>query len=164
MDSAAFARQIGADAREPARERWLQRAGWLLFAVPLLLAGSGLLGEGGLSRRTTAAADGTLQAEWDAVARYQAPTQIVLTLPAGGLQDVWVERRFLDAVEIEAIEPAPVRERAGAARRTFTFETGGAGTVRIALYIKHREPFGLHRFLLGRGGGAELQLQQTVLP
>lgn len=167
MDKVTFEREIGADPAEPRRERWLQRAGWFLFGMPLAAAASGLLGAGPLATATAADPSGRFAVRYEWIERYSAPAELRIEVlrPAGDVVGLWIERSFLDQVQIESVEPAPLREQATAERRTFTLAAGGSGPVRVAFFYRHRHPFSRHDFRLGLGGAdAAVRLRQIVLP
>jgi hypothetical protein len=167
MDKATFQREIGADPAEPRRERWLQRAGWVLFGVPLAAAAAGLLGAGPLAIVTASDPAGRFTVRYEWIERYNAPVELRVEMlrPAGDTVELWIERRFLDQVQIESIEPAPLREQATAERRTFTLAAGGDGPVRLAVFYRHRHPLSRHNFRLGLGDGdTAVHLRQFVLP
>jgi hypothetical protein len=91
------------------REYVAERIGWGLLAVILVAALVGLLGPGLLSWRTRASQDGQIAVEYSALARYEAPAELIIHCPGQQASPVRIRlaRTFTDKVAIESISPEP---------------------------------------------------------
>ncbi len=91
------------------RREWaVQRVGQGLLAVLVGLALTGLLGgEGPANHAVAAAADRSMQVEYERVARQAAPTTVRLQVGGEGGRSCRVSRAWFDAVDVERITPSP---------------------------------------------------------
>ena len=99
------------DLRHERREWRIERFAWVIFALILIAALSGLLGEGPLSRAEVESSGAVpLAVHYERFARRQLPTQINLRL-ANGLPDaapqILINRAYLDNVDVHSIVPEP---------------------------------------------------------
>ena len=125
------------------RRTWkAQRAGWVVLALVILGAVSGLFGAGPASRATVEGAG--FAVEYERFARRLAPTELRIRLgaaPGGGDARVAIANRFLDEVEMRRVTPPPLRAERGPDRTVYVF-AGNPDTIVFA-------------FRHARGGRAE---------
>jgi hypothetical protein len=117
--------EIDEDLSFQRREWRVQRGGWVVMAVLILLALLGLTGRGPISQATAGDRDDPFWIEYARIARFEAPAEIRFHARpdaiANGQLEVWVATGFLDRVQIEAISPEPEAVTAAAGRLIYTF-------------------------------------------
>ena len=103
------------------RTTWrVQRVGWWVLLTVTIAGTLGLLGGGPLSRTETRQGGATVR--YDAVLRRQADTDIVFDIPSSaGRARLTLPARYMDAVEIADIQPAPLAAYATQRGQTFLF-------------------------------------------
>ena len=145
------------------RRNWaVQRAGWLLMALVLLLGLLGVLGDGPLARTERTA--GAFSIRYDRVVRLSAPTTWELRLPAGGEGRVGLtlEGSLLAVIEIDGWSPPPDRVTATSQGQRLAFLTHDTGTATIRFRFT---PKRLGRIRTAVIGGANIiALSMLVLP
>lgn len=104
---------------DPASERrtWrVERMAWFLMMLIIAAALAGLFGSGPLSRAQAKSADGRMEIEYQRLTRYLAPATLRILMAAGAerdeLRQVWLNRDFLNSVQLESIIPEPERMEA----------------------------------------------------
>ncbi len=159
--------QIQQDLPHQRLEWKIERIGWVVMALVLLLALGGLLGPGPLSRATTSDRDSLLHVQYNRLARYQAPEQLVVRLGSGvaqaGKLRLWLNQEYVHNIELLHIDPEPASVEAGGDRLTYTFEVTGAGQTTV---VFHFEPntFGRTAVAIGVEGGPEVGFSQFNYP
>src|SRR5688500_10694050 len=122
--------EIEQDLRYQAWEWPLQRIGWILMGLIVLGALLGFLGEGPLTKKTAATADGSLSLQYGQVLHYHNPTQLRLQVAAGATQGnelrLSLSASYLEAIDIKTIAPKPLRMEAGTSGHTFVFALANA--------------------------------------
>lgn len=124
MADDATLRELFADDQAPDYRRQFRRGGLVkriswAFLVALLLAGfAGLLGSGPLSA-SVARGDG-FALEYERFVRRQAETELTFRLERAG--EIWLDRRWLEGLKVEAVTPEPDRQRAESDRAVFSFD------------------------------------------
>ena len=145
------------------RRNWqVQRAGWLLMALVVLLGLFGLFGRGPLTRRDVSAPGLTLQ--YQRVLRLEATESLEFTLatPAGeaGLE---LDSGFVSRTEIERIIPEPREISVSPEGHRLSFPAAGSGSVAVRLLFVPKK-LGRLRARFGTPGGTALQVSFFVLP
>jgi len=121
------------------RRSWIaERVGWAALGALILAGLLGFLGPGPLSGRT---ADGPPRLEYDRFERVDTPAELKARL-SGGARNLWVEKRWLERVDVERVRPQPLRTSDQGEWLVYSFEGEGPIDVRLGV-----------RFL--RAGGAE---------
>ena len=108
------------------RREWIcQRVGWVVMALVVFAALAGLLGTGPLSKTSATSSDGSLRVEFNRFLHYHNPDMLKVYLAGGvarnGELRVWLDRSYLDAIEIEKTSPEPVRVEIGEDRHIYVF-------------------------------------------
>ena len=118
--------QIDEDLGYQRREWLVQRWAWAAMALLIVAAMLGLFGHGVLSSRQAGSPDGGLLLEYQRFLQYHDPATLRLRATAGGDDGrnelrIWVDRDYLDQIEIQQVTPQPIRVEAGADRHVFVF-------------------------------------------
>ena len=113
----------------------IQRVGWVLILVVLVLATLGLFGNGVLSERNIRAGDISLR--YERFARFQNSTAIEVTASArGGDLTVAFSRDFVGAFKVEEINPEPAGQRIERGSTVYLFRATGSG--RATFFVSPR--------------------------
>ncbi|WP_424136958.1 hypothetical protein [Roseomonas chloroacetimidivorans] len=145
------------------------RCGWVVFALSVLAALSGLLGRGPLSSATSGEAGASLRAEYHRFGRYEGPTELRLhinpELAHNGTLRIWIDRRFLEALALENVLPQPDTVELGTDRHTYVFAAPKlGGQTAITFRYKPTVKFRTVPVRLGTEDGPELAFWQFVYP
>lgn len=135
--------QIQQDLVFSEREWRVQRAGWLVMLLLILLALAGLFGRGPVADAALGSAAGPFQVSYERFDRAHYRTELLIEVsPPEGEEtvEIWVGRTFLDAIEVNRIVPEPDVQRIEGDRVVFVFATGSvAGDGRITVSFEHNE-------------------------
>ncbi len=107
------------------REWKVQRIGWAIMLLVILLALLGLFGTGPISTGSAEGGDGAISAGYERFIRHDGRT--TLTLEVDGDQAannevrLWVSQDYLDAMEIQQISPQPSEAIAAGDRVIYVF-------------------------------------------
>lgn len=166
--------EIDQDLEHERRAASVRRVGWVLMVLAVLAGLAGLFGQSGPLNRARAGESGPLVLEHERFARLQTETTVTAHLrpPAGAREArLWVERSYIDDMQVDAIVPEPDRIESGADRLVLVFAlaaaAGSPGAGRGDLQVDfHLQPqrFGPVRGRVGGEGGAEVELRQFVYP
>jgi hypothetical protein len=149
------------------RNEWrLQRAGWVVWTLVIVAGFIGLLGPGPMSRAEVVAADGSLTITYDRYLHYHHPTQ--LTLSVGEITDdelrVKLDRTLLDRLQVERIEPEPLKAELADDGIIYTFlQTPSSRNAKVIFHVDY-EQFGAHRGTVEVVGHEPVTLNQLVYP
>lgn len=154
------------DLRFQRREWTVQRAGWLVMLLIVLVALSGLFGGGPLS--TATAEVEPLQLQYTRFERRHAPTELEVSLASSAVSqdqiEVWLSVDYLARIEITSIVPEPEEVSEIDDRVVYRFSIDDqTQTPRILITLEHDEP-GLTTGRIGLFDGPELQFWQVVYP
>jgi hypothetical protein len=147
-----------------ARDFWLERAAWAAMLLAVIAAALGLLGPGPLSWRTARSEDGRIEIEYDAIARYEAPSTLRIQMsPASGKHELHLSRAFVDAVKVEQFIPEPAAMAVQGDTIAYTFAADRAERLRVVVRYKHQE-FGSRSGVAALADGSVADFQQFVFP
>lgn len=140
----------------------VQRIGWLVMLAGLCLAGLGLTGGGGVfATMGKSTASGVVTAP--RVARSGANIEWTIDLTAPGTQAiVTLDNAFLDAFDLQRVQPRPQVERATLGGLELTFQLGQQGSRQLRLLVKPRGAGWVQPGL--RVGRHSVTLSTLVLP
>jgi hypothetical protein len=117
--------EVYQDLRFQEREWTVQRVGWALMLLVILLALLGLFGTGPISTGSAEADDGAIAAGYERFVRHDGRTTLTLEVDGSQAQDgeiqVWVSRDYIDAMQVEQIAPSPSDTVAADDRLVYTF-------------------------------------------
>lgn len=147
------------------RGAWVvNRVGWGIIAALIAAAALGLLGsDGPLNERTIGS---SLRVTYAPVLRHKDMTTIHVQTPAGEGDTVqlWLDRTYADAQELDRIVPEPLLTEVGPERVVYHFKVASPDApVTVTLAVN---PDGYWRQHVGIGlvGGEEHRFSQLVLP
>jgi hypothetical protein len=160
--------EIAQDLKFERRSWRAERIAWVVSALILLAALLGFLGPGPLGKATAASSNKALSVEYYRMERYEAPVELRISASGSLAKDgelrLWIDRHFVEAVEIKRIDPEPEHAEINGERFVYVFKTAAAPST-IKLFF-HLEPnkFGKTPAQLGVVDGPELQFSQFYLP
>ena len=160
--------ESSAQRRQHARERVLERAGWITIAGLLVLGCAGALGPGAINIRNLQSADGSLRIRLHAIERCHSPTEIALWVRPAPADDGPVElsfsRELAAAVQLDKLVPRPQRLIREDERLLLAFareDLPPTGQIRCHLEF---EDAGTLRSEVGIASGAAIRFRHFVLP
>jgi len=145
------------------KNEWrIQRIGWVLVALLLVLALAGLFGNGPLSRAHADGAAGRI--EYERFTRYGLSTALVVT-PAGtaqGVDRIGISAAYLETLEVESITPEPAAVKMSGHSIVYEFASAAPGAS-IAFHV-HPQRLWRHTAEVTINGGAPLAISQLTYP
>jgi len=143
------------------RIEWrIQRIGWIVLTIFLVLAFAGLFGGGPLSHARAANAAGRI--EYEHFVRSGTPTDLIVTPTAvAGVTRVEIPSDYMEAFRVESITPEPTTTRMTGQHLVYEFAAVASG----ASISFHMTPERLwrHRAVV-RIDGAPLDIWQLTYP
>lgn len=150
------------------REWFAERVAWAVMALLIAAALLGLFGTGPLSRTTAGDEAGPMWLEYERFARLLAPALLRVHVGPGAAKDgivrVWIDRRYIDRLEVQQVTPQPDSTELGGERLIFAFrraEDDGAATITFNARPTHA---GSLSGQVGLIDGPAVSLQQFVYP
>ena len=146
------------------RRNWqVQRVGWVLMALVVLLGLAGLFGRGPLTRRDASAPGLALQ--YQRVLRLEATESLEFTLEARreGEAGLELDSGFVNRTQIERIIPEPREISVSPAGQRLSFPAAGSGSLAVRVLFVPKK-LGRLRGRFGTPGGAALPVSFFVLP
>jgi hypothetical protein len=141
----------------------IQRIGWWILTLFLVLALAGLFGKGPLSHARAEAATGRI--EYEHFIRYGTPAEFVITpsgRAAGGTSRVAISSDYLEAFRVERITPEPTSARIAGGHVVYEFATSSPGAS-ISFEVDPRQLW-RHRAVVRIDGGPPLEIWQLTYP
>lgn len=135
----------------------------MLWVMPLIILATlaGAFGNGGpLSRREAQA--GTLRVAYEALARRESATEVVIDAAASG--ELTISRSLLDAFRLERVVPQPREMAATGDRVVLRFADTGTGEAFHATLVLVPVASGKHSGWIAAADGSRVPLQQFVYP
>ena len=135
--------EINQDLNVQARMWRIQRVGWAIMLVIVLLALTGLFGRGPASETMAGNINGPLWVEYERFGRYQSPSTLRIHLQpvtSPGPRQVWISNSYLSGVEIQQIVPDPMVTKMS--DDGLLFEVGTAGKAEagvLTLYLQFQQ-------------------------
>ena len=145
------------------RSEWrIQRIGWVLVALFLVLAVGGLFGNGPLSRGH--ADNGAGRVDYERFARYGLSTDLIVTPTdsAHGVNRVAISGDYLEALRVERITPEPAAVRMTGSNIVYEFASTAPGAS-ISFHIRPQRLW-RHSATITIDGGAPLHISQLTYP
>jgi hypothetical protein len=136
--------QINEDMEFQRRSWIVQRIGWAIFALVILLAGLGLFGDGVLSDAQAGQKEGAVWLEYPRFERLQNEFRFKVHANEGTATDgeimIQLDRNYLENIEVNSISPAPDREIKDADWITYVFKiNGGSWPFTAYFYLTPRK-------------------------
>ena len=152
------------------RKEWAaQRIGWAVMGLLVLLALAGLLGGGGpLADAEAAAADSSVRVRYLRLDHHLGPGELRVEIApefvSAGEVRLWVDRSYIDGLDLESIVPEPDQVQLEPDRVVYVFTVGeGRGPLNVSFSYRH-EGYWRDRAELGLVNGEPVEFSQFVLP
>lgn len=154
------------------RRDWaVQRIGWAVMAVFVIAALLGLFGGTGSLRGEAkgGSGDAAVSVSYERYLRFMKPTTLEIQVgeEAGknGKISVWVDRRYLDGLQIQQITPQPSSAKSGAERLTYVFEVDDPDkATTVSFDLLPQQKFGVLKGRVGVGDGEPVSFGQFIYP
>lgn len=160
--------EINQDLQYQTRSWMLQRVSWGVIAFTALMALLGLFGSGPISQTQVGDEGDRLWVKYERFGRFQSPTKLQIHLAEntgrGNTQAIWLNRDYLEEVEIERIIPEPDRVEAGSDRLIFIFHTESRNQPTTITFNLQPEKMGSLPGQVGLREGESLQFHQFIYP
>lgn len=164
--------QLDEDMPFQRREWIVQRVGWGIMALVVLLALLGVLGPGPFSSTVTGEKDGALWVQHNRWGRFQTPQRLHVhwgpgAADADGVVRVWVNKDYFVRNTLEQIVPQPKGTLSGEDRITFEFQPRAPdkpGSAILHVRTDHIGRCDAQIGVAGGGGGARIRFWQFVYP
>jgi hypothetical protein len=160
--------EIEQDLSFTRREWAVQRVGWGVMGLIVTLALLGVFSSGPLSHTTVTSADARVSLQHDQFVRYLAPTVLQVHLRPEVNRDrqtrLWLDRRYLQGVEVQQITPQPQRVEAAAERFTYVFNLTASEQPATVTFHVQANTMGSLSGRVGLGNGPPLSFSQFVYP
>ncbi|MCC7023564.1 MAG: hypothetical protein IT338_12105 [Thermomicrobiales bacterium] len=160
--------EIGEDLDFTRRQWRIQRIGWVAFLLILVFGLAGGFGGGPLSHTTATA--GALTLDYQRFARQRGPTSLefriapAAAMPGDDQVAVWIATDFLDAIDLEGIEPDPAESLAGADRVVYHFALADPSRPAQITFAYQPATVGMVSIHAGIVGRDELAVGQFTWP
>jgi hypothetical protein len=140
-----------------------ERTTWVVLAIIVLIALTGLLAHGPLSERT--AADAGLSLTYQRFQRVTALARLTarISVPSGDEASLTLSPAFADNFQISDIEPRPLRSTAGPGGLEFVFHAPAAGELSLVIWA-HPRSFGFFDLFAAAGPGGRVAFSILVYP
>jgi hypothetical protein len=150
-----------------ARAMWrVQRAGWLVMLLIVAAAVAGLFGDGPVAHARVG--DDALRVEYDRFARHGQQTklraEVAPVARRGDTVRLWVDREFLQGVEVEAVTPEPASTEARADALWFTFLAPDSSRPTVITLRIRPDEYWSRRGRAGLEQGSSVAFRQFVYP
>lgn len=146
----------------------LQRVGWGVWGILISAGLAGLLGDGPLCSRSITSSDGALTLSYQRYEHVGAPAQLNIRLNRQETTDsqfkLSVSREFWEAIEMQRIQPEPLRceTTSKGVRLTFGIDRD-VTNADLQFHIEYKK-FGNVSAALQLEHGPELQFTQFIYP
>jgi hypothetical protein len=159
---------IDTDEEFQRREWRAERVGWLVM-LGLVVAGIlGLFGEGWLAQTSTAVVGNRLRVDYERIARHGSPATLRVALAPGavpsGVALVWVDREYLEGVDLQDIEPRPDASWTARDRVVFAVRLNNPADSAYVTFGITPDNFWSRDVRVGLDGGPSVSFRQFVLP
>lgn len=151
------------------RKQWLiERVGLRAWALLIVAGLLGLLGAGPLSNASVSSPSGELTISHQRIAHYHKPVtiQLLVKLEEGstGPIPLTISQSFLDAVQIERVEPQPQRQQVAVDGAFLYFDRRpGSQQAKIVIHLEY-EQYGPVQGSIGIDGQEPARLDIFVFP
>jgi hypothetical protein len=140
-----------------------ERATWVVIAIIILIALTGLFAHGPLSRRTVA--DGGLSLTYERFQRVTAVARMSakISVPYGDEASLTLSSAFPESFQISDIEPRPLRSSAGLRGLELMFQAPAGGELSVVIWA-HPRSFGLYDLTAAADPGGRVAFSILVYP
>ena len=159
---------IDVDEQFQRREWRAERVGWALMLALVIAGMLGVFGEGWLSQTSTEVVGGRLRVDYERIARHGSPASLRVALAPGavatGVALVWLDREYLEGVEVEGIEPQPDASWVARDRVVFAVRLSNPADSAYVTFTLTPDDFWSRSVRVGLDGGPSVAFRQFVLP
>lgn len=167
-DEPSGASLVGEDPRPHEREWRVERVGWVVMALVVLLGLLGFWGSGVLSTVTTTSADGRLSVSYERFVRTIGQTSIVVHADRGsargGTLQLSVDQPCLASYQVQSMQPEPTVTTAVGDRLVFEFPAGADSELTLRLDVRPSDTTGLQECSFGVGTSPQVRTWHWVHP
>ena len=161
--------ELDENAEFQKREWLVQRVGWAVMGLIVLAALLGLFGRGPLARAVVGGEGDPLRVEYDRFTRHASPTTLKIRLTPGvadedGTIRLWLDREYMQAVQVEEISPEPESMEAGEDGIVYVFRVADAERSTRVTFRIQPSGYGLLSGGVGLVGQFRLRFRQFVFP
>jgi hypothetical protein len=162
--------QINEDIGFQRRVWRFQTAGRVVMALVVLAALLGLLGPGLLSNGASADSPqaGLGVKEYERFLRFMKPTTLRIGLEPGAVTEgearVWLDRQYIEGVQIQHVTPQPQSVEAGSKGLTYVFNIGEPDQPTVFTFDLQPQKMGLLEGRVGLEGEEPVSFTQLVYP
>jgi hypothetical protein len=160
--------EINQDLPHQRHEWTIERVGWIAIVLLLLAGLAGLLGPGPLSQARASDQEATLGVEYNRFEHYQAPSILKIHLGPGtsseGQVRLWINRDFIENIQLEHIDPEPESMEVGSDRITYVFKVSDPNQPTAVTYHYEPNSYGSRPIRIGIEGGSQLTFTQFFFP
>jgi hypothetical protein len=144
----------------------IQRIGWIAMAAAILAGVLGLLGPGPLNDRVAGHKGSALWVDYKRFGRFQAPLSMEVHAgpSAAGLLHLWLNRDYVQGLQLKQVFPEPARSEVGANRFRLTFPISEPTADAIVTFTFEPEQIGSFHGIVGIEGGVTVELDQFIYP
>ncbi len=142
--------ELDEDLRIQQREWTVQRIGWTVMLLIVVLGLVGLFGTGPISTGSTEAGDGRLAAGYQRFIRHDGRTTISFTVD-GNLAnesnevELWLSTSYLRGVEVQGISPQPAESTGAGDRTIFVFNVDDpSSSLEVEFSLRPKEMGRMH--------------------
>ncbi len=160
--------EISQDTAFQNREWVVQRVGWVIWLAVIGAALAGLMGNGPLTHATAGAEGDPLRVQYDRFVRHAAPEKLEIALQPGAVQGkqarVWIDREYLEGLQLQNITPEPSSMEAALDRIIYTFDLDKQGEATTVVFDLEHESNGPKVVRVGLGDRQVASFTQFAYP
>jgi len=161
--------EVGQDLRFQRREWLVQRVGWGVLVAFLLAGLLGLLGGGPLAIAETGGDGDPMRLRYERFTRHGAPSALEVrltsaTVGADRRTRFWLQRDFINGLQIQRITPEPESVFVGTERLTYVFPAAALSDTTTILFNVVPQARWARSGRIGLPGGTEVPFGQFVYP
>ena len=160
--------EINQDLELERRFTIIQRIGWIAIALGVFAGLLGLLGPGPLNDRIAGRQGSALWVEYPRFGRFQAPVRLRVYVHqaarATQTVDVWLNRDYLQDLQLKQMVPEPIRTALGPDRVIFSFALSEGTQDASFDFTFEPEEIGSFHGIVGIEGGPQVELNQFIYP
>lgn len=152
------------------RKEWtVQRIGWAVMLLIVVLAVLGLLGSSGpLARAERETADGSLEVSYLRLDHHHGEGDLTVEVAPEFVENgeirVWIDRDFASRLAINRVVPEPESVEIEPERVVYIFAVGDQSSPLTVAFAYEHDGFWLEKGRLGLVNGEAVELTQFVFP